>query len=342
MRLIEPLGLCHGPAAAASLAAGSALPLPGGSAFSLARLIDRPDHEDRLLPATDIPPDWRGVLARLQRAPPAWAGFSADRTAVMGILNVTPDSFSDGGQHAEVEAATAMGRAMAAAGADLIDIGGESTRPGSAPVAPAAEQARILPVIRALAGGPPISVDTRNAGTMAAALDAGAAIINDVSALAHDPEAAGLVAEAGCPVVLMHMRGTPQTMHEHAGYDDVAVAVTEDLAARVAAAERAGIDPAQIAIDPGFGFAKDGADNLALLRRLSLLRNLGRCILVGMSRKRFLGDAVGEMEPALRLPAALAASVLALEQGGAILRVHDVAETVQAVRLWRAVQSGAR
>ncbi len=342
MRLIEPLGLCHGPAAAASLAAGWALPLPGGGAFSLARLIDRPGHEDRVLRATDIPPDWRGVLARLQSMPPAWAGVPADRAAVMGVLNVTPDSFSDGGQHVEIEAAAAAGRAMATAGADLIDIGGESTRPRSAPVPPAAEKARILPVIRALAGGPPISVDTRNAGTMAAALGAGAAIINDISALAHDPRAAGTVAEAGCPVVLMHMRGTPQTMNLHAAYDDVAVTVTEELAARVTAAERAGIDPARIAIDPGFGFAKGGADNLALLRRLSLLRNLGRCILVGMSRKRFLGAAVGEARPAMRLPAALAASVLALEQGGAILRVQDVGETVQAVRFWRAVQSGPR
>ncbi len=342
MRLIEPLGLCHGPPAEASLAAGRALPLPGGGSFSLARLIDRPDHEDRLLPATEIPPEWRGVLTRLQQGPPPWAGIAAGRAAVMGILNVTPDSFSDGGRHAEVETAVAAGQAMAAAGADLIDIGGESTRPGSAPVTPAAEQARILPVIRALAGGPPISVDTRNASTMAAALGAGAAIINDVSALAHDPRAAGIIAEAGCPVVLMHMRGTPQTMHRHALYDDVAVTVTEQLAERVAAAERAGIDPARIAIDPGFGFAKDGADNLALLRRLSLLRNLGRCILVGMSRKRFLGDAVGEGEPSLRLPAALAAAVLALERGGAILRVHDVGETVQAIRFWRAAQFGLR
>jgi dihydropteroate synthase len=254
----------------------------------------------------------------------------------MGILNVTPDSFSDGGAHDDPSAAIMAGQKMRAAGVDIIDIGGESTRPGAAPVSPEAEMRRVLPVIAALAAqGAVISVDTRNAATMAAALDAGARIINDVSALRHDPAAASLVAARGCPVVLMHSRGTPETMNCHAHYADLVRDVTDELAERSRAAMAAGIAASAIALDPGFGFAKVGAQNFELLRGLRRCADLGFPLLVGVSRKRFLGEAIGQPhQPAARDPASLAAGLFALGEGAAILRVHDVAGTVQATRVW--------
>src|SRR5580693_9146459 len=200
---------------------------------------------------------------------PEWAGLSLDQPRVMGALNVTPDSFSDGGVYQDADAAVQAGLAMAAAGADIIDIGGESTRPGAEPTTPDEECARVVPVIRALAEqGLRVSIDTRNATTMAAALDAGAVIVNDITALTHDPAAASLVAERGCPVVLMHMRGTPATMNAEARYRDVVDEVVVELAARIAMAEAAGVARAQIAIDPGIGFAKLAPHSLELLRRL--------------------------------------------------------------------------
>jgi dihydropteroate synthase len=267
-----------------------------------------------------------------------WAGLSLDTPRVMGVLNVTPDSFSDGGEFLDPAAAIAAGRAMAAAGADIIDVGGESTRPHSQPTPPEVEQARILPVIRGLAAaGLRVSVDTRHAVTMAAALDAGASIVNDVSALNHDREAASLVARRGCPVVLMHMRGDPAEMYAEARYDDVVADVRCELAGRIAAAERAGIVPGQIAIDPGIGFAKRPGQSMELLRRLPELASLGYPILVGVSRKSFLAGVTEEADPRRRLPGSLAAGLFALSRGAIILRVHDVAETIQALRVWQAL-----
>jgi dihydropteroate synthase len=266
-----------------------------------------------------------------------WAGLSLDRPRVMGVLNVTPDSFSDGGR-TEPEVAIAAGLAMRDAGADIVDVGGESTRPGSAPTSPEAERARILPVIRALAAaGVLISVDTRHAETMAAALDAGASIVNDVTGLTHDPGSAVLVAARRCPVVLMHMRGTPETMMGLARYDDVVAEVTAELNQRIEAAEHAGIARAAIAVDPGFGFAKHPPHSLALLRGLSALSVLELPILAGVSRKGFIGTASGEPDPARRFPGSIAAGLFALSQGAAILRVHDVGETVRAVRMWHEI-----
>jgi dihydropteroate synthase len=254
---------------------------------------------------------------------------------LMGILNVTPDSFSDGGVHTNPVAAAF---AMLEAGADIIDIGGESTRPGAAVVAPADEQARILPVVMALArSGARVSVDTRNAGTMQAALDAGAAIINDVSALSHDPAAAALLSKYECDVILMHMRGTPQTMMGHAVYTDVLAEVSDELARGVAEAEAAGIGRERITIDPGLGFAKNAEQSLAILRGLPFLAALGLPILVGASRKNFVGRYGGEIEPARRGPGSIAAALFAATQGAAILRVHDVAETRQALNVWLAL-----
>jgi len=271
-----------------------------------------------------------------------WAGLSLDRTRVMGVLNVTPDSFSDGGEHRDPQRAVAAGLAMAAAGADIVDVGGESTRPGAPPVAPHDERTRVVPVIRALAAaGVKVSIDTRNAATMEAALDAGAAIVNDISALTHDPAAAALIAARGCPVVLMHMRGDPTTMNACAVYADIAREVSDELAARITAAEQAGIARDSIAIDPGIGFAKLAPQSLELLRRLPALAVLRRPILVGVSRKSFIGRTGDEPDPQRRLPGSLAAGLFAVSRGAHILRVHDVPETVQALKLWGALVSPA-
>jgi dihydropteroate synthase len=264
-----------------------------------------------------------------------WAGFSLDRPLVMGILNVTPDSFSDGGVRIDARDAIAAGRAMAADGADIIDVGGESTRPGAAVVPPGVEQDRVVPVIRALAAeGLCVSVDTRNAATMRAALGAGARIVNDVSALTHDPLAAGVVAEHACPVVLMHMRGTPVTMNAQAVYEDVVAEVKAELSRRVDAAVQAGVQPQQIAVDPGIGFAKRVKHSQAVLRGLPQLVSLGYPVLVGISRKSVIGAVAEEPEPGRRLGGSLAAGLFAVLRGASILRVHDVRETVQALRVW--------
>ncbi len=259
----------------------------------------------------------------------------------MGILNVTPDSFSDGGAHLDPDHAIAAGLAMAEAGADIIDVGGESTRPFSSPIDPADERTRVIPVVGALArAGLTVSVDTRNSATMAAALDAGAQIVNDISALAHDPAAAPLVAARGCPVVLMHMRGVPATMDAHASYSDVIAEVAAELAQRIEAALQAGIRREQIAIDPGIGFAKRPIHSVELLRRLRELAPLGFPILVGVSRKGFIGRLTGVSEPRDRLAGSLAAGLLAVARGAAFLRVHNVPETVQALHVWDALAGG--
>jgi dihydropteroate synthase len=269
--------------------------------------------------------------------PSVWAGLTLDRPRVMGVLNVTPDSFSDGGR-LDPMTAIAAGLAMRDDGADIVDVGGESARPGASPTPPDIERARILPVIRTLAGeGVLISVDSRHAETMAAALDAGAAIVNDISGLTHDPAAAALVAARRCPVILMHMRGTPATMMGLARYDDVAAEVTAETRILTQAAEQAGIAREAIAIDPGFGFAKHPPHSLALLRGLAGLTALGLPIVAGVSRKGFIGAISGEAEPARRFPGSIAAGLFALSQGASILRVHDVRETVQAVRMWHAI-----
>ncbi|WP_288051344.1 dihydropteroate synthase [Acidiphilium sp.] len=267
-----------------------------------------------------------------------WAGFDLARPLVMGILNATPDSFSGGGATQGPSALIETGLAMRAAGAAIIDVGGESTRPGAAVVPPDIEIARIVPVIGGLArDGATVSVDTRNAATMRAALDAGARIVNDVSGLRHDPAAAPLVAAAACPVILMHMRGTPATMSAQAVYDDVVADVLAELAATRDAALAAGIAPAAIALDPGFGFAKRGAQNVALLRALPSFRALGHPVLAGVSRKRFIGELADEPDPARRDPGSIAAALFAAGRGAAILRVHDVPGTVQALRVWQAL-----
>ncbi len=313
------------------------MPLAGGSAFTLARMVG----ENRIYSVACLPEELVAAAARLA-VMPGWAGLQPT-LAVMGVLNLTPDSFSDGGR-LDAGRAAAEGAAMVEAGAALLDIGGESTRPGAAPVNPAEEQTRILPAIRRLSAlGVPLSVDTRNAATMQAALDAGASIVNDISALAHDPDSLKLVAARGCPVILMHMRGTPATMMDQhlRQYGDVAADVTRELAVRIAAAEAAGIARDRIAIDPGIGFAKGEAENTALLARLPVLLNLGCRIIVGVSRKAFIGRISGVAAPAARLAGSLAAELFAAGLGAGIVRAHDAAETVAALRVWQALAGWA-
>lgn len=334
--LIEPLGLLHGEAARDAVRRQVAMPLQGGpSAFSLARLVGEP--EEPVLPVARVPRRWQDALLSVVRAPAA-AGLP-DRALVMGILNVTPDSFSDGGIHLSVPDAVAAGLRMIGQGAAILDIGGESTRPDAAPVDPEQERARVLPVLAGLRGrGALISIDTRHGSTMRMALDAGADLINDVSGLSHDPAAAALLSARDCPVVLMHMRGSPATMAGLACYADLAVEVVRELELRIGRAVQAGIDRSRIIVDPGIGFAKDAAQNLELLRRLPLLANLGCRVLLGTSRKRFIGSVAGVATPAERGPGTIVSSLPGLALPGCILRVHDVPAMVQALRVWQAVQ----
>ena len=258
----------------------------------------------------------------------------------MGVVNVTPDSFSDGGRFLEPELAIEHGRELEEAGAAILDVGGESTRPGAEPVAAEEELSRVVPVVEGLAGGEAeISVDTSKAAVAAAALDAGAAIVNDVTALRGDPGMAALCAERGARVILMHMRGEPRTMQDAPDYDDVVAEVGSFLGERLEAAVAAGIEEERIWLDPGIGFGKTPAHNLELLRRLPELAGLGRPLVVGTSRKSFIGRIDGS--PAQeRLGGTVASSVLAAAAGAEVLRVHDVAEMAQALRLATAVLDG--
>lgn len=269
-----------------------------------------------------------------------FAGLALERPLIVGIVNVTPDSFSDGGDNYDVQAAIAAGRAMLAEGADILDVGGESTRPGAEPVGIEEECARVLPVIEVLAGGGAVvSIDSRHAAVMRAAVAAGAAIVNDVTALTGDPAGLETVAELKVPVILMHMQGEPRTMQADPRYDDVVAEVRDYLAGRAAACEAAGIAPRDIALDPGIGFGKTVEHNLALLRHLDAIAALGYPVLVGASRKSFIGKLSRGESPKERLGGSLAIALAAAERGAAILRVHDVAETAQALELWRAVAS---
>lgn len=281
-----------------------------------------------------------GMAERLAQPRPVLSGLPADRPLVMGIVNATPDSFSDGGEAHGLAAAIARAQALVSAGADILDIGGESTRPGAEDVPEAEEIARTAPVIAALreAGiATPVSIDTRKAAVAEAALAAGADIINDVSALSHDPALAGVVAEAGVPVCLMHAQGTPQTMQADPRYDDVLLDVYDALARRMDFALSRGIAAERLIVDPGIGFGKTLAHNLALLKGLALLHGLGAPILLGASRKRFIGTISGVEEAGARMPGSLAVALHAAAQGAQIIRVHDVAATVQALALWRAL-----
>jgi dihydropteroate synthase len=265
-----------------------------------------------------------------------------DQPQVMGIVNATPDSFSDGGRFADSAAAAEAGARMAAEGAAIIDVGGESTRPGAQAVWEGDEAERVVPIIRQLAsGGAAMSIDTRKAGVMEAALAAGARLINDVSALTFDPRSAGVAAAAGVPVVLMHHLGDPQTMQDNPRYGDVLIEVYEWLEERIAAAVEAGIASDRILIDPGFGFGKSVAHNLELMNGLALFHSLGCPIVVGASRKRTIGALSNEAPADERLAGSITLALKAIEQGAQIVRVHDVPETIQALKVWRGLRDQA-
>ncbi|WP_437343442.1 dihydropteroate synthase [Rhodanobacter geophilus] len=264
-----------------------------------------------------------------------------DRPRVAGIINVTPDSFSDGGEHATTEAAVAHGLALAEQGADMLDVGGESTRPGADDVAPEEELRRVIPVIEQLVARTalPIAVDTSKPEVMRAAVAAGAGMINDVYALRREG-ALDVAAELGVPLCLMHMQGEPRGMQDDPHYDDVVGEVHRFLADRLFACELAGIDRRRVMVDPGFGFGKNLEHNLALLRALERFADLGGGVYAGLSRKSMIGTLTGRKTPSERAAGSVAAALIAVQRGARMVRVHDVAATVDALAVWRGVHAG--
>jgi len=307
-----------------------ALPLAGGWCwFSHVERLDRAGGSE-LVELSAVPGP---VLDRLAAPRADVLGLSLDRPRIMGIVNVTPDSFSDGGRFLGAGAAVAQARALAEGGADILDIGGESTRPGAKVLPEPEEIARVVPVVRAASAIAPVSIDTRKAAVGEAALDAGAGLVNDVAALSFDPGLAGLVARRGVPVCLMHAQGDPETMQDDPRYDNVLLDVYDWLEAAIARAEAAGIARDAIIVDPGIGFGKTLDHNLALLRGLSLFHGLGLPVLLGASRKRFIGAITGVPQAGDRLAGSLSVAQAAICQGVQILRVHDTEETRQVTQM---------
>jgi dihydropteroate synthase len=293
----------------------------------------------RIIPAYDAPQE---VLERLLAPRADIAGLDMGRVNLMGILNVTPDSFSDGGKFERPDAAIEHALGMMDAGADILDIGGESTRPGAAYVAVADEIARTAPVIAAIrqARSVPISIDTRKADVAAAALKAGATLVNDVYAFTHDPELARVTAAARAPVCLMHAQGDPEVMQDKPSYSDVLLDVYDFLDQRIEAAVASGIARDQIIIDPGIGFGKTIDHNLQIMNRISVFHSLGCPILLGASRKRFIGTIGNAPKADERLGGSIAVAMAGAAQGVQIIRVHDIKQTKQALALWQAMSSG--
>ena len=267
----------------------------------------------------------------------SFAGLTLDEPRIMGIVNVTPDSFSDGGETFQRDDALARGRAMIAAGADILDIGGESTRPGADPVDPDEEIARVVPVIEVLsAESALVSIDTRRTAVMRAAIAAGAKIVNDVTALTGDEGSMAVVAEAGVDVILMHMQGEPRNMQVNPTYDDVVADVRIFLATLVGACADVGIPKERVAVDPGLGFGKTLEHNLELIRHIDAFQDLAAAVAIGASRKSFIGRLSGVDEAADRMAGSISAVLAARSRGAQIFRVHDVAETRQALEVWEA------
>jgi dihydropteroate synthase len=317
--------------------------------FTAAEVIEREDDtvHRRQLAAAELQEGLpagpaQAVLARIGRPRADAAGIALDRVRLMGVVNVTPDSFSDGGPYLAKDAAIAHAFRLEQEGADILDIGGESTRPWSGPVGLEEECARVLPVIAALAKRTRarLSIDTRKAEVMRRAALEGAHIINDVSALTHDPRSMEVAAELGLPIVLMHAQGDPRTMQDAPSYNDVVLDVYDTLQARIEACERAGIPSARLIVDPGIGFGKTLQHNLALIGALSIFHGLGCAMMLGASRKSFIGHLTGA-EAADRLPGSIAAALLGAAQGVQILRVHDVAATRQALAVWEAARAAS-
>jgi len=351
------LTLCPISLGSAALVGPGNRPLAGGPRrFAACEAVYRPERGPavRAVVAADAATAWAepfgatavaqtlDLLDRLCAARAPFAGLTLDRPRIMGILNVTPDSFSDGGDRLDPGRAVADGLAMIEAGADLLDVGGESTRPGAAEVDEAEELRRVEPVVRGLAqAGARVSIDTRHARVMAAALDAGAQVVNDVTALTGEPAALPLVARTQAPIVLMHMRGEPRNMQRDPVYGDAPLEVFDYLEARLSACVEAGIPSTRIAVDPGIGFGKTVAHNLQILDRLTLYQGLGCAVMLGVSRKSFIARLSRDEPAKARLPGSLAAAIAGLDRGVQILRVHDVPETAQAVAVWRAITAEA-
>ena len=345
---LRPIGFLYGDMAAKAVAEGVALPLAGGAiAFTAAELIEGTPRaaKRRLVTAQDLArsrdADLDLVLKRVTAPRPPFAGFAFTRPLIMGIVNVTPNSFSDGGLYDTTEGAIVHAAELAKDGAEIVDVGGESTRPGSDAVEEGEELSRVIPVLEGLAGlRAAVSIDTRKASVARAAAKVGVKIFNDVSALTYDQDSLAAAAETGLSVILMHAKGEPKTMQDDPRYDDVALEVYDYLALRIEAAEAAGIDRSRIAADPGIGFGKTLAHTLTLLANLSLLHGLGVPLLVGASRKRFISGVAGGETPQSREAGSFAVALVAAAQGAQILRVHDVAGTRQALSVWRASIAG--
>jgi dihydropteroate synthase len=351
---LRPVGILQGDAAAALIQAGAARPLGGRAAFTAAEVwlregvrIERSALGVNELAAwarqrsSGIEAALAQCLERLTSPLTLPAGLPDRRPLIMGVVNVTPDSFSDGGQFLAPADAIARGLEQHAAGADVIDIGGESTRPGAAPVPAAEEIKRVVPVIEALAARAIlVSIDTRKAAVMRAAIAAGARMINDITALRHDPDSLAVAGGSGLPVVLMHSRGEPATMQQRPRYASALLDVFDHLEERSAAWVAAGFERGRLLVDPGIGFGKSIAHNLEILSRLGLYRGLGVPLLLGVSRKSFIAGLAGAAPAGERLPGSLAAALAGVAQGVAVLRVHDVAATRQAIRIWQALHDG--
>ena len=326
-----PRGILQGQAAKLMVADGRALSLCGSSQSFAAVEVTRVDGasvsssmaQPKVIPAEVTKP----------RLP--FAGLDGSRTRIMGVLNVTPDSFSDGGIFASCAAAVAHGIALCEAGADMIDVGGESTRPGATPVDPDEECRRVIPIVRALSErGVLVSIDTRHAKVMAAALEAGAAIVNDISALG-DRAALGVVARSTAALVLMHMQGDPMNMQKAPSYVWAPGDIYDFLGSRISLCLENGIARERISVDPGIGFGKTDAHNIQIIDHLAMFHGLGCVLTFGASRKGFIGRMGGDEAPTARLPGSIAAALMAAQRGAHILRVHDVAETRQALAVWQ-------
>jgi dihydropteroate synthase len=331
----RPLSLVFGRDARELIASGKAGALGGHQhiGFTHIEVIQR--GADRMIETYSDLSDLIEI-ENMTRPRPPFGGVAMDATQVLGIVNVTPDSFSDGGRLTNAEAGIAHGLRLASEGAVILDVGGESTRPGSDTVTVENEIARIADVIKGLSTTHIVSADTRKAAVMAAALQAGARMINDVSALGFDDKSAATVAEAQVPVILMHAQGEPKTMQLNPRYDDVLLDVYDGLAASVAKAEAAGIARSHICVDPGIGFGKSYKQNLELMAGLSLFHGLGVPVLVGLSRKGFIGAVTGEKAAAERVHGSVGGALQAAQQGVHILRVHDVKATVHSLKMFTA------
>ncbi len=354
---LRPVGFLYGAEAAQATGAGQAWPLAGTAAMAFTMLEVTTAGTSQLI----SPQGWAARLAALddglseaaeeirarligQRkySGTILSKARAGRPLIMGIVNVTPDSFADGGEHADARSAIAHGRKLLAAGADILDIGGESTRPGARPVSLQQELDRVIPVIEGLKdAGVPLSIDTRHAQVMAAAVKSGAHIINDVSALTTDEDSLEIAAASNVPVVLMHAQGEPDRMQENPQYMNVLHEVYDYLDHRIKMCEQAGIPRSRLIVDPGIGFGKNLAHNLALMHGLGLFHGLGVPLLLGVSRKSFIGRLTAVDIPRDRVPGSLAAQLAGASQGVQIIRVHDVAEMKQALSVFGAIHQQA-